>query len=96
MQTPPPTLSRAEWRDHPHFPSQVLLLGSHANFRRINRYLVDEVRGSADPCACPWTRHNNSSTRVAGRRSYALPASSPLRYADGALLGQAPSLRALG
>lgn len=49
MQTQiPPTLDRNLWRDHPNYPSQVLLLGSHANFRRINTYLIDQVRGGSD------------------------------------------------
>ncbi len=38
-----PYIPREAWEDHPHFPAQVLLLGSHENFRRVNRYLVEEV-----------------------------------------------------
>lgn len=36
-----PTLARARWSTHARYPEQVLLLGSHANFRRISRTLVD-------------------------------------------------------
>jgi hypothetical protein len=33
-------LPRERWAEHPRFPSQVLLLGSHQNFRRISKALV--------------------------------------------------------
>ncbi len=33
---------RAEWLSHPNYPDQVLLLGSHTNFRRISQQLVDQ------------------------------------------------------
>ncbi len=33
-------LPRDRWAEHPHFPSQVLLLGSHENFRRISKALL--------------------------------------------------------
>ena len=33
-------LAREQWPTHPRFPGQVLLLGSHENFRRISRALV--------------------------------------------------------
>jgi hypothetical protein len=36
-------LPRERWAEHPHFPSQVLLLGSHQNFRRISKTLVAAV-----------------------------------------------------
>ena len=35
-----PTIPREQWTAHPRYPDQVLLLGSHANFRRISRYLI--------------------------------------------------------
>ena len=35
-----PALSRPDWTSHPHWPEQVLLLGSHENFRRISAYLI--------------------------------------------------------
>jgi Hemerythrin HHE cation binding domain len=31
---------RRAWVDHPNYPAQVLLLGSHDGFRRLSRYLV--------------------------------------------------------
>ncbi len=36
-------LSREEWQNHPNFPEQTLLLGSHQNFLAINDYLVDQA-----------------------------------------------------
>jgi len=42
-------LSRERWEDHPSYPSQVLLVGSHDNFLAINDYLLDQVRRSAEP-----------------------------------------------
>lgn len=41
MATSCPDIPREQWSSHPHWPSQVLLLGSHANFRRISSYLVE-------------------------------------------------------
>ena len=42
-------LSRERWREHPYFPSQTLLLGSHQNFRRRSKALVEAspLRGPA-------------------------------------------------
>jgi hypothetical protein len=39
MQTRP-NIPRADWTNHPRFATQALLLGSHANFRRISHHLV--------------------------------------------------------
>ena len=36
-----PQIPREEWAAHPRFRSQALLLGSHANFRRVSGYLID-------------------------------------------------------
>ncbi len=45
MQMPRiPSVPRHAWSDHPHWPRQTLLLGSHANFRRISTQLVDHAR----------------------------------------------------
>ncbi len=33
-------VARERWADHPRFPDQALLLGSHENFRRISKVLV--------------------------------------------------------
>lgn len=38
-----PNIPRAEWRQHPRFETQALLLGSHANFRRISAHLVEHA-----------------------------------------------------
>jgi len=38
-----PSIPRAEWTAHPRFPTQALLLGSHANFRRVSRHLIDKA-----------------------------------------------------
>ena len=37
-------MTRDEWRLHPRFPAQVLLLGSHENFRRVSTYLLQEAQ----------------------------------------------------
>lgn len=37
-------IKREDWVDHENYPGQVLLLGSHQNFRRISRFLVDRAR----------------------------------------------------
>ncbi len=36
-------IPRDAWPSHPHYPNQVLLLGSHDNFRRLSRLLVDHA-----------------------------------------------------
>ena len=38
-----PNIPREDWTTHPRFRTQALLLGSHANFRRVSRYLVDQA-----------------------------------------------------
>ena len=38
-----PKIPRAQWASHPRFSTQALLLGSHANFRRVSRYLVGKA-----------------------------------------------------
>ena len=42
-----PALPREDWPEHPNYPRQLLLLGSHANFLRINRQLVQLARDGA-------------------------------------------------
>jgi hypothetical protein len=37
-----PDIPRGTWTQQASFPNQVLLLGSHANFRRISSHLVEE------------------------------------------------------
>ncbi len=37
-------IKREHWESHENYPAQVLLLGSHENFRQISRILVDRVR----------------------------------------------------
>ncbi|MCH9684301.1 MAG: hemerythrin domain-containing protein [Deltaproteobacteria bacterium] len=43
----PLSLPREQWRRHPHFATQTLLLGSHENFRRISTMLVDNAGQAA-------------------------------------------------
>ncbi len=52
-------MPRSEWQTHPHYPRQVLLLGSHENFRRISTHLVHESlkHWSATPSAPPLRDH---------------------------------------
>lgn len=38
-----PKIPREDWTTHPRFRSQALLLGSHANFRKVSHYLVDKA-----------------------------------------------------
>lgn len=40
---PAVSLPREQWSSHPHYPSQVLLMGSHQNFLRINAHLIEEA-----------------------------------------------------
>ncbi len=48
---PAPNIAREAWALHPHYPEQVLLLGSHENFRRMNAYLSQEAKRSKNPRA---------------------------------------------
>ena len=43
-----PLFPRTEWEQHPNYPDQVLLLGSHDNFRRLSRYLVETAQAHPD------------------------------------------------
>ncbi|MFT7582159.1 MAG: hypothetical protein ACI9MR_003841 [Myxococcota bacterium] len=54
MKTQTPQLSRDHWATHVNYPSQVLLLGSHENFRNVSRRLVDEAR---HPDRLTWVGH---------------------------------------
>ncbi len=38
------SLPRSAWSQHPHWPTQTLLLRSHANFRRLSRHLIETTR----------------------------------------------------
>ncbi len=42
-------LPREQWSSHPHYPSQVLLMGSHQNFLRINAYLIEQAQVVEEP-----------------------------------------------
>ncbi len=44
-----PAIPRAEWAQHPHYPSQVLLLGSHANFCAVSAHLIADAEGVGSP-----------------------------------------------
>lgn len=39
-------LPRSEWEAHPNYPHNVLLLGSHRNFRAMSRQLVAHAEAS--------------------------------------------------
>jgi hypothetical protein len=36
-----PLFGREQWRDHPRYPAQLLLVRSHAGFRAVSRHLVE-------------------------------------------------------
>lgn len=44
-----PSVPRTAWEDHPKYPSQVLLLGSHRSFRRLSRTLAEAAAAGSDP-----------------------------------------------
>lgn len=50
----PPAVPRTAWAEHPRFPTQTLLLGSHANFRRISRVLLARAEAGRDSQAIRW------------------------------------------
>ena len=39
------TLNRTNWAQHPNYPRQALLLGSHANFLRFTESLIEVSKG---------------------------------------------------
>ena len=43
MHAPNLHLPREQWTSHPHYPDQVLLVGSHTQFRRFSRMLIDHA-----------------------------------------------------
>lgn len=47
-------LPRDAWPDHPRFPSQALLLGGHAQFRRIGQVLIDRAEAGGDSAGILW------------------------------------------
>ncbi len=47
----PPDIPRSAWREHPNYPSQVLLLGSHDNFRSASSALIAAAQKNADPAS---------------------------------------------
>lgn len=51
MDTSALTLPRHAWADHPHYPDQVLLLGSHRSFRQFSRMLIDRTESGGEPKA---------------------------------------------
>ncbi|PRQ03767.1 hemerythrin domain-containing protein [Enhygromyxa salina] len=48
MSAPCLSIPREQWPHHPHFPDQVLLLGSHANFLRLSSYLIRAAEAGED------------------------------------------------
>lgn len=47
-------LPRDAWADHPRYPRQVLLLGSHESFRRTSASLVRRAESGGDAAAIGW------------------------------------------
>jgi hemerythrin-like domain-containing protein len=45
---PAPRIPRGDWTTHPRYPEQVLLLGSHENFRGLSRRLMDQIADDPD------------------------------------------------
>lgn len=43
-----PAIEREQWANHGNYPHQILLLGSHANFRRISSLLIERARLASD------------------------------------------------
>ena len=41
-------LPRSAWTDHPHYPGNVLLLGSHENFRHVSATLLSRAEKGGD------------------------------------------------
>lgn len=65
-RTPEPRIPRSEWKQHPNYPGQVLLLNSHASFRRISNDLLRAARHGDDPGMIGLY----FSTWIAGMRSH--------------------------
>lgn len=49
-----PRFDRDAWTRHPHFPDQLLLLGSHASFVRISDSLIARARRLAAEPTAAW------------------------------------------
>jgi hypothetical protein len=45
------SLPREQWLEHPHYPQQALLLGSHRHFRRLSRILAQRAENGGDTTA---------------------------------------------
>jgi len=48
------SLPRAQWAQHPHYPSQVLLLGGHKTFRHLSRVLLRRAETGGDIPGIGW------------------------------------------
>lgn len=48
------SLPREQWADHPRYPQQVLLLGSHRQFRHLSRVLTQRAENGGDTTAIRW------------------------------------------
>lgn len=51
------SIPRAEWSAHPNYPGNLLLLGSHENFREINRRLVVQLESLEPGADLSWLAH---------------------------------------
>jgi hypothetical protein len=65
----PPLIPRAEWSQHPNFPTQALLLGSHANFRAISEHLMQSARQRA-PIAPISSLYRRWKAAIEGHEAY--------------------------
>lgn len=62
-------LPREAWDAHPNFPSQALLLNSHARFRRISQALVEQAR-SGHPIGAIAQTFRRWKSAMRGHESY--------------------------
>lgn len=51
---PPPRIPRSQWSSHRNYPDQLLLLGSHRNFRSISQRLIEAADEGVDARRIAW------------------------------------------
>ncbi len=51
------TLTRERWHEHPNYPAQVLLLGSHRSFREVSRTVIERARSAQSVVGARWLYH---------------------------------------
>lgn len=65
----PRSVPRGEWSSHPNYPANLLLLGSHQNFRAINRGLVTHTDALPPGSDLTWVARRYKSW-IAAMRSH--------------------------